>query len=308
MPGVLMRLLAALPLGLAHVAGALLGWAMYLGSARYRRHLLDNLAAAGFGADSGVRREAIASAGRLLSELPALWLRPHAEVAALVREVSGWDLVDAARAAGRGIVFLTPHHGCFEVSAQYGASRFPMTILYRSPKQGWLAPFVRAGRARPGVRLAPADRGGVRELLAALKRHQAIGILPDQVPGTGEGQWAEFFGKPAYTMTLGPRLAARKDSVCLIAFAKRLPGGRGYALSIRPLPEAREGESGARRLNRALEDLIRECPGQYLWGYNRYKTPAGARPEGPGPAGRADQTNPTGPANKAKPTGSARPA
>jgi KDO2-lipid IV(A) lauroyltransferase len=275
-----MRFAASLFLSVLHAVGWLLGWMMYLSSRRYRAHLAENLAVAGFGADGAVRREAIASAGCMLTELPALWLRPHAAVAGLVREVTGWDLVTRAQAAGRGIVFLTPHHGCFEISAQYGASHFPMTIMYRPPKLGWLETYMRAGRERPGVRLATADRSGVRDLLAALKRHEAIGILPDQVPGTGEGEWAEFFGKPAYTMTLAPRLAARENVVCLIAFARRLSWGRGYALSIRALGDSLPGESEARRLNRSLEGLIRECPGQYLWGYNRYKTPSGASDPG----------------------------
>jgi KDO2-lipid IV(A) lauroyltransferase len=277
MVGLLLRLAAAMPLALAHAAGWCLGWFMYMVSPRYRTHLRENLAAAGYGADSRVRREAIAAAGCLLTELPAIWLRPHAAVAAMVREVRGWELVGEAQAAGRGIVFLTPHLGCFEISAQYGAFHFPMTILYRPPKLAWLNPFMLAGRARPGVKLATADRGGVRDLLAALKRHEAIGILPDQVPGEGEGEWAGFFGKPAYTMTLAPRLATRDNTVCLIAFAQRLPWGRGYTLSIRKLGDSVAGESEARRLNRCLEDLIRECPGQYLWGYNRYKVPAGTR-------------------------------
>ncbi len=271
-----MRLASTLPLPLAHSAGWLLGWLMYAISPRYRAHLKENLAIAGFGGDLQVRREAIAAAGRLLTELPALWLRSHAEVAALVRQVSGWELIVEAQAAGRGIVFLTPHHGCFEISAQYGAFHFPMTIMYRPPRLAWLGEFMLAGRARPGVKLVTADRRGVRDLLSALKKHEAIGILPDQVPGLGEGEWTEFFGKPAYTMTLAPRLATRDDVTCLVAFARRLPGGRGYALTLRKLAEARPGETEARRLNRCLEDLIRECPGQYLWGYNRYKTPAGA--------------------------------
>lgn len=272
----LMRLAARLPLSVLHAVGALLGWVIYLVSARYRRHLNDNLAAAGYGADPAVRHEAIAAAGCLFTEMPVLWLRPHAEVAALVREVQGLELVEAARAAGRGILFLTPHHGCFEISAQYGSLLFPMTVMYRPPKLAWLAPFMRAGRERPGMRLATADLEGVRELLLALRRHEAIGILPDQVPGIGEGEWTEFFGRPAYTMTLAPKLAARGNVACLIAFARRLPRGGGYVLSLRELAEALPGETQARRLNRCLEDLIRECPGQYLWGYNRYKTPAGA--------------------------------
>ena len=271
----LMSLAARFPLAFLHATGALLGWAMYGLSPTYRRHLRGNLEAAGF-RDGVTRRAAIAGAGRLLAELPAVWLRPRAEVSALVRRIDGREHVDAARAAGKGIVFLTPHLGCFEITAKIAADEFPITVLYRAPKFAWLQPIIENGRGQDNVRLARADLSGVRELLAALVRKEAVGILPDQVPGEGEGEWVEFFGKPAYTMTLAARLAARPGSACLLAFGERLPGGGGYVLHISPLPAAEAGESESRRMNRALEALIRECPGQYLWGYNRYKRPRGA--------------------------------
>lgn len=271
-----MSLAARFPLAILHAMGALLGWAMYGLSPTYRRHLRGNLEAAGY-RDAATRRAAIAGAGRLLAELPAVWLRPRAEVTGLVQRIDGREHVDAARAAGKGIVFLTPHLGCFEITAKIAADEFPITVLYRAPKLAWLQPMIEKGRGQDNVRLARADLSGVRELLAALLRKEAVGILPDQVPGEGEGEWVEFFGKPAYTMTLAARLAARPGSACLLAFGERLPAGAGYLLHIRPLPAAEPGESGPRRMNRALEALIRECPGQYLWGYNRYKTPRGAK-------------------------------
>ena len=275
----LMGLAARLPLALLHAIGALLGWAMYGLSPTYRRHLRENLASAGY-RDAGTRRAAIASAGRLLAELPAVWLRPRAAVVGLVHRIEGREHVEAARAAGLGIVFLTPHLGCFEIAPQVAAERFPITVLYRPPKLAWLQPVIERGRGQDNVRLASADLAGVRELLAALARKEAVGILPDQVPGEGEGEWTEFFGKPAYSMTFAAKLAARPDTACLLAFGERLPGGAGYALHIRALPRALSGESATRRINRALEELVRECPGQYLWGYNRYKRPRGA-PEAP---------------------------
>ncbi len=270
-----MSLAARFPLAILHAMGALLGWAMYGLSPTYRRHLRGNLEAAGY-RDAATRHAAIAGAGRLLAELPAVWLRPRAEVTGLVQRIDGREHVDAARAAGKGIVFLTPHLGCFEITAKIAADEFPITVLYRAPKLAWLQPMIEKGRGQDNVRLARADLSGVRELLAALLRKEAVGILPDQVPGEGEGEWGEFFGKPAYTMTLAARLAARPGSACLLAFGERLPGGEGYVLHIRPLPAAAPGESETRRMNRALEALIRECPGQYLWGYNRYKRPRGA--------------------------------
>ncbi|HEX2197450.1 MAG TPA: lysophospholipid acyltransferase family protein [Burkholderiales bacterium] len=276
-PGVALRLIAKWPLPLLHALGAVLGWLLYGMSPTYRRNLRDNLRQAGY-ADARTRREAIASAGRMLTELPALWFRRHAEVAALVREVSGEEPALQARAQGRPLLFLTPHMGCFEITAQYAALRAPITVLYRPPKLAWLDPLMREGRGRPNVRLVPADLAGVRELYRALQRAEAVGFLPDQVPSKGEGEWSEFFGRPAYTMTLAARLAERPGVACFLAYARRLPAGRGYALMIRPLPEKLAGETPTRRLNRALEMLVRECPGQYLWSYNRYKAPPGAPP------------------------------
>ena len=276
----LARLLARLRLSVLHRLGALCGWIVYFASPRYRRCLRANLRTAGF-VEPALLHGAVAEAGKSLLELPAVWLRPHEIVAGWVVQVSGWDLVEAALARGRGIIFLTPHLGCFEITAQYYAHRAPahapLTALYRPPKKKAVEALMLAGRKRPNLHLASADLKGVRALLRALKRGEAIGILPDQAPGVGEGEWAEFFGRPAYTMTLVGRLAAGSGAQTILAYAERLPGGRGYHLHLAPLPAALEAESPARTLNRALEGLIRECPAQYGWGYNRYKVPAGAQ-------------------------------
>jgi KDO2-lipid IV(A) lauroyltransferase len=275
----LARLLAALPLSVLHRLGALVGSAVYLVSPRYRHYLSTNLRAAGF-AEPALLRQAIAEAGKGLLELPAIWLRPHETVAGWVVQVTGWDLVEAALARRRGIIFLTPHLGCFEITAQYyayrAAANAPISVLYRSPKKKMVEPLMLAGRDRPNLRLASADLKGVRILLRALKQGEAIGILPDQAPGVGEGEWAEFFHRPAYTMTLAGRLAGTGAAV-ILAYAERLPRGLGYHLHLEAMPAPLAGEPPARTLNRALEGLIRQCPAQYGWGYNRYKVPAGAQ-------------------------------
>jgi KDO2-lipid IV(A) lauroyltransferase len=285
-PRFVVQLFARLPLRVAHALGAALGWTMYALSASYRAQLRANLELAGLDRRD-LRREAIASAGRLFAEMPLLWFRPHDEVAALVREVSGAEGPYAAHDAGKAIVFLTPHLGCFEITAQYVARLTPITVLYRRPKIGWLEPLMQEGRGRENVKLVPADLGGVRALFAAMRRGEPIGFLPDQVPGQGEGEWADFFGRPAYTMTLAAKLVERPDVACFVAYARRLPGGAGYAIVVRELPAAQPGERAVRRLNRALESLVRECPGQYLWGYNRYKAPKGVFQPAPQTAPRS---------------------
>ena len=273
----MMQLLARLPLRVLHALGSILGWAIYGMSPTYRRHLRENLALAGY-RDARLRRAAIAAAGKMLLEAPRVWLRPRAESLALLREIDGLQHYEAARAARKAVVLLTPHSGCFEICAQAFAERHPITVLYRPSKQSWLQPIIDRGRAQPGVSLASADLAGVRLLLAALKRRETVGILPDQVPGVGEGEWAEFFGRPAYSMTLAAKLAQRPDVVCLLVAGERLPRGAGYVMRIRALPPALPGESGPRHMNRAIEYVVRMAPEQYLWGYNRYKTPEGAPP------------------------------
>ncbi|HEX9397478.1 MAG TPA: lysophospholipid acyltransferase family protein [Burkholderiales bacterium] len=273
----LLRATAILPLRALHAVGFVLGWAMYGMSPTYRRHLRGNLTQAGF-ADGATRRAAIAAAGQLIAELPALWFRRREESLALVRSAEGVEAVLAARAAGKALLLLTPHHGCFEICAQYAAQHAPITVLYRAPKIAWLEPLMREGRGGANLRLVPADLSGVRELFRALERGEAAGFLPDQVPGLGEGEWTEYFGRPAYTMTLAAKLAERPNIACFLAYARRLPKGAGYRIVVRPFPKKDSSETATRRLNRALEELVGECPEQYLWGYNRYKTPAGAAP------------------------------
>jgi len=267
-----------LPLRVLHGIGALLGRATYFWSPGYRQCFAANLAQAGY-VDDRIRRTAIREAGKAMAELPFIWLRPADQVVRLVVETQGWEWIDRAHAAGRPIVFLTPHLGCFEITAQTYALRAPpdrpITILYRRPRKAALTPLIASGRGRPNMKLAAADLAGVRALIRALRRGEAAGLLPDQTPRFGEGVWAPFFGKPAYTMTLAMRLVRASEATLLLAFAERLPKGAGYRLTVRPFeaPLADDMAVAAIQVNLALEELIRRCPQQYLWGYDRYKAP-----------------------------------
>ncbi|MDR2196042.1 MAG: lysophospholipid acyltransferase family protein [Gallionellaceae bacterium] len=267
----LFRLLSRLPLRVLHGLGAGLGWLTWLSSSVYRRRMDENLALAGL---SKVRNAAIAEAGKAAAELPWIWCRPIDEVLGSMRACQGWEHVEAARAAGRGVIFLTPHLGCFEISSLYASARIPITVLYRPPRKTTLEPIMRAGRERSQVQLARTDIAGVRALLKALKRNEAIGLLPDQVPSNGEGEWASFFGRPAYTMTLVGRLIESTNAAVLMVYVERLPRGAGYEIHFEPLKFA-PGQSVTQQMNEALETTVRACPAQYLWSYRRYKVPAG---------------------------------
>jgi KDO2-lipid IV(A) lauroyltransferase len=275
----LLRVAAHFPLPLLHALGSLFGWIVYLGSGRYRKYLEQNLEQAGL-SSWRLRRSVVAETGKGLLELPVIWLRPQAALDGLVREVSGWEYVEDARKLGKGIIILTPHLGCWEMVGQFVSRRMPLTAMYSPPKVGALEAPMLAGRNREKMNSVPADLGGVRALLKALRRGEAIGMLPDQVPGVGEGEWVEFFGRQAYTMTLVGRLAEQTGARPLLCLAERLPWGGGYRFSVEPLLTARPPESAVRALNRSLEQMILRCPEQYLWSYNRFKVPAGVKAPG----------------------------
>ena len=275
----LFRFFSRFPLVIAHAVGWVCGWGVFAVSRVYRTRFLANARQAGFGWSqwSG----AVGAAGMLVAELPRLWFGKSPAV-----QWEGSQHIDAALALGRGIIFLTPHLGCFEITAQAYARRYAtfdtgrqagqaMTVLFRPPRKAWLHALVTSARARPGLATAPTTLGGVKQIIKALKRGEAVGLLPDQVPPLGLGVWATFFAAPAYTMTLPARLAQQTGAAVLMAWGERLAWGRGYCVHVRPLRVAPPGDAAlaAAAVNVALEDLVRVCPQQYLWGYARYKSP-----------------------------------
>ncbi len=267
------QFLSLWPLRLLHALGAGCGWLVYLVSGAYRRRFRDHAACAGI--SRADQRLAIEAAGKMVMELPRLWLGAPVPV-----QWEGAAHIEDALATRQGVLFLTPHVGSFEVTARAFAQRFgpggaEMTVLYRPARQPWLRRWVEASRALPGLHTAPATLAGVKQLIKALRAGQCVGLLPDQVPPKGQGAWVPFFGRNAYTMTLAARLAQQTGARLVVAWGERLPAGAGYRVCARPYdgqlpPDLIEATA---HINVAMERVIRALPSQYLWGYARYKEP-----------------------------------
>ncbi len=279
---VILRLLARIPLRLYHALGGLGGRLAYAMSGRYSRRMRENLRASGVCADEAAYRRVLAAniveTGKQALEYIPLWFRDERVAAGLVRSVRGEQGVRDALATGRGVILLTPHLGCFEVAALYASQFIPITVLYRPPRVRWLDALIVAGRGRGNVHLAPANAKGVRRLFKALRGGEAIGVLPDQVPRFGEGVWADFFGRPAYTMTLIGRLWELTQPAVFVATAVRRAQADGYDIEVERVDGDLAGLDGVRRMNAAIERAVARCPEQYLWAYSRHKRPPGAPP------------------------------
>ena len=228
------------------------------------------------------RRRVLRSTGLQTLQTLRLWTRPHAESLGLIEEVHGEALFDEALAAGRGLIVAAPHFGNWELLNQWLAAKTPLAILYKPPESAIGEAFLRRVRADADagrITQVRAEGAGVRQLYKQLQAGGVVGILPDQQPKGGDGEFAPFFGVQASTMTLLGRLASRSGATVLFAWCERIGPGPGHALRIMaasPGIGSADAQVATTALNADVERIARRDPAQYQWTYKRFK----AQPDG----------------------------
>ena len=275
------RVLSKLPLSFLQALGVVVGWVVWFSSARYRKQFLKNIKSAGL--TWAQTKGAVSAAGKMVGEIPWLWSIGPTKRALDYADIGDTGFVERALLDKRGVIFLSPHLGCWELGAQLLGETFApnygdLVALYRPARKAWVERLLLQFRHRKNLSFVPTTLSGVRALLRHLKSGGFTAILPDQVPPKGLGVWAPFFGRPVYTMTLLPKLAQQTGALIVLTWCERLPRAR-YKLSFRDLSELGIGdksislEEATTRMNKAVEALVLEFPDQYLWGYNRDKQP-----------------------------------
>lgn len=267
-----LRLMSGLPLSWLYGLGAFGGRMVYRFDQKYAQRLAQNASQAGY-TTKDFWLENAAESGRGGAELAYLWSDAVKEFLPKVK-VTGWERVEHLRAQGRGMVMLTPHMGAFELLSLWIGQRVPFMAMYRQPKFAEAEAVMLAGRERLGVQMATADLKGVRMLLRHLKQGNVVGLLPDQVPsGQGEFVLADWFGRPAKTMTLPVKLLHQAKAGLVVMFAKRVDAPCLFELyfEVVDVPDSGDMTADVQMINAHMERLIRMAPEQYLWNYNRYK-------------------------------------
>lgn len=274
-----LTLLGWLPLPILHLLGWLLGSLLTALPNRFRRltdwHLARCLPELNATARARLARTSLIESAKAICEAPAFWFGPRRRLRRWLVDPAALATLRAEHAAGRGVVMLTPHLGAWELTSFFCAQVAPITVLYK-PQKGAADAVIRAGRGRdPGVRPVPTTGGGVKAMLAALKRGELVGLLPDHDPPEDSGTvFAPLFGVPANTMALVAKLVARSGAPVWFIAAERLRWARGYRIHLRRAPEGiadADPVRAATALNVGVEACIREWPGQYWWAYKRYR-------------------------------------
>lgn len=267
--------LGLLPLVWLQAMGSALGRLGAILPGRYRKRAFENLRLAYPEATSAMDRLAMIELLQMFLELPYLWARRNADKLDQIIRCDDWALIDDALAQGKGVILISPHIGAFEMLGPFYTRRHNATVIFKEPRMQWLKLLINRIRLSPALKLVPANQTGVKGLVKTLIKGETIGFLPDQVPALGDGVYAPFFGKDAYTITLVQRMQAIRNSPIFTVGLERLPKGKGYRFHIVPMSQAlpESPELAAAQINAALEQMVRKMPMQYLWGYNRYKTP-----------------------------------
>ena len=273
----LLRLAGWLPLRVLHAIGSLVGDVAWLRNGRERRITTINLALLQT-QDSALAgqldaKKVLRETGKSAIEVAKVWSGRPERALALVREVRGGELFEQALASGKGIIIAAPHLGCWELLSYWLANRTPLAIVYRPPRNAAVEPLLIKARGASKVEQIRAEGVGVRSLYRRLAAAGVVGILPDQQPRQGEGEFAPFFGIEALTMVLVPRLAERTGATVLFAFAERLPRGGGFRIHVQAAPEKiadTDLRVACTAMNQAVEACVRIAPMQYQWHYKRY--------------------------------------
>ena len=248
-----------------------------------RRNLELAFAAAPLEQREHMHQRVVRTTARQALETVRLWTRPHSGNLTLIRQTHGVDLFDAALASGRGVIVAAPHYGNWELLNQWLAAHAPIAILYSPPESAIGEAFLRIVRADQADRVQQirADGPAVRQLWKVLKNGGVVGILPDQQPKLGDGEFAPFFGVQALTMTLLNRLAERTGATVLFAYCERIGDGStfaapGFALHFEHAPASiasTDPVEGVAALNACVQRIASRNPAQYQWTYKRYSIP-----------------------------------
>jgi KDO2-lipid IV(A) lauroyltransferase len=272
---ILLILVGCLPLLLLHVSAWLLGNLLGLLPNKLRRltrtHLQFCLQELSAVQRRRIGRLSLVHSMQAVMESPAIWFGPRWRLRGWLRNAEAEQQLKTLRASGKGVILLCPHIGSWELAGMFCAANGPMTSLYK-PQKGVMDGLIHEGRTRLGAQLVPTAAIGVKSLLQALKKGEMIGILPDHDPPEGSGVFADFFGMPAHTTELVTKLAARTGAPVWFCLARRRDWGMGFEITLRAAPaEVADATQGVAALNCAIEEVIRQMPEQYWWGYERYR-------------------------------------
>ncbi|MFN3580201.1 MAG: lysophospholipid acyltransferase [Pseudomonas sp.] len=278
-----LKLFSSLPFTWAQRMGAALGWLIWKLPNRSRevvrinlRHCMAEL--------SETERErlvgqTLVDTGRSFAESACAWMWPPQKTVALIKEVEGLEVLQAALAEGKGLVGITSHLGNWEVLNHWFCSQCSPVIFYRPPKLKAVDELLQRQRVQLGNRVAPSTREGIISVMREVRKGGAVGIPADPEPALKSGVFVPFFGVAALTSKFVPNLLKGNDARAVYLHCVRLPDNSGFKVLVEAAPAtlySDDPNEAVASMSNTIESYVRRWPSQYMWSMKRFRK----RPEG----------------------------
>lgn len=277
------KAMALLPLRLLQITGGFLGSMLWIFQTRMAKVTLENIDLCYPQLEEQQRKElakwSLQETGKTILETTFAWGASPEKCNSSIISIKGAAEIEQLGGNGRGIIFVIPHLGNWEIINHYLGKRYKLTHMYEPNKSVTLERFIQSRRSRTGTQFVHAGINGIRQQLNALRQGDAIGAMPDQEPAVHTGKFSSFFGQQTLTSKLIPRLAAKTNAQCVIAYCKRRDSGSGFDIILEAVDLCSGEVEPMQKLNDAVEQAIRRHPEQYLWSYKRFRTREAGDPE-----------------------------
>lgn len=277
-----LKLVGQLPLPVAGALGHCLGHLMWWFAAAPRKVTLKNIELCYPNLSDSERKKlakaSVLETARTALEVAVAWCQPAEKLLNLVTHADGEALLEEAQRLNKGIVFIAPHFGNWEIANYYMASKCDLMVMYKQAESPALDNVIFNARSKC-TQMVTADRRGVMALYRALPTGRATGVLPDQEPTVKTGIWAPFFGVTALTPILVSKLVKDTGSIAIGFGCQRNPDGKTFHAFYEAVEDdfySDDLQVSAAAMNRCVERIINRDPKQYQWEYKRFKR----RPKG----------------------------
>lgn len=275
-------ILVCLTAGFLSILPVRLRWRIVSGAARLlcffmsrRRIAEDNLrqAFSGSMSEKEIRRtaeEGFVSAALAVADL--LTVSGISRNPADFFTIYGREIFENEQNKGKGVILVCAHLGSWELLAfLFKLTGRKVSVIVKDIRNPLINRKVNQARRLMG--LNPISKNSsMRAVFRELRAGNTVAILIDQWSGP-DGLWLDFFGRKTSTTPLPYRLAVRTGASLVPAFCIREGGGH-YQIQVGEpvlLKDTDNEESVTLRLNRILEEKIRQYPGQWTWGHRRWK-------------------------------------
>jgi len=172
-------------------------------------------------------------------------------------------------------ILLCPHFVSLDVAGVAVMLQSSLCSIYTCQRNRVFDQTLRKGRSRfRPVKLFSRNQG-IKPIIRAMREGLPFFMLPDMDFGAKDAEFVPFFGNPAATLTAPARIAAATHATLIPVVATYLPNYQGWKVQFYPPWDNYPGDdifSATQRMNRFIEDRIRETPAEYWWTHKRFKT------------------------------------